>query len=109
MKQEIALLDMKKNEIGRLSMEAGGLQLSVPDNASHLERDLQRLLELIRQAGAFTVRSSIEKAGVLLEVEEKAGVGHAAYMGAVADFINRSRLHPPRVFAVLRQAPGGEG
>lgn len=108
MKQEISLLDMKKNEVGRLIMEADKLQLSVSDRASHLEQDLKRLLDFINQAGAFVVRKSVKQADTILEIEEKADVSHTAYMGAVADFINKSKLSSPRIFAVLRQEAGGD-
>lgn len=108
MKQEISLFDMKKNEVGRLVMETGGLKLSVPESASHLEHDLKRLLELIRQVGTFAVRKEIKRDGAILEVEEKADINHTAYMGAVADFINKSKLRSPRIFAVLRQVTGGD-
>lgn len=108
MKQEISLLDMKRNEVGKLILDTGDLKLSVEDKFPHLEQDLKRLLELIKQVGAFTVRKSIEKGGSILEVEEKAGVDHSAYMGAVADFINKSKPRSPRIFAVLRQIPGSE-
>lgn len=108
MKQEISLLDMKKNEMGRLIVDTGELKLFVADNFSHLGLDLNRLLDHIKQIGAFTVRKSVKKDGAVLEVEEKISIDHSAYMGAVADFINKSKLRSPRIFAVLRQIPGGE-